>query len=68
MSTTSTLVVRFEPDEKRAIEAAAEREGRSQNDIVREAVRAYAARRTELRDRLIADAIREYKPVLDRLA
>jgi uncharacterized protein (DUF1778 family) len=68
VSTTTTLVVRFDGDEKRAIEAAAEREGRSQNDIVRAAVRAYAQRRDELRDRLIADAIREYGPVLDRLA
>mgnify|MGYP001507388905 FL=1 len=62
------MVVRFTEDEKRVLEAAAEREGRSQNEIVREAVRRYGAERDALRDRLIADAIREYGPVLDKLA
>ena len=62
------MVVRFTEDEKRVLEAASEREGRSQNEIVRDAVRRYGAERAALRDRLIADAIREYGPVLDKLA
>ncbi|WP_265521372.1 ribbon-helix-helix protein, CopG family [Oerskovia flava] len=65
---SNQLVVRFDEEEKRVLEQAAEREGRSQNEIVREAVRRYVADRTALRDRLIADAIRDYGPVLDRLA
>ncbi len=64
----SQMGVRFTEDEKRVLVAAAEREGRSQNEIVREAVRRYGAERDALRDRLIADAIREYGPVLDKLA
>jgi len=65
---SSQTVIRFTPEEKELLAAAAEREGRSQNDIVREAVRRYVTDRTALRDQLIADAIRDYGPVLDRLA
>ncbi|HWJ84195.1 MAG TPA: ribbon-helix-helix protein, CopG family [Cellulomonas sp.] len=65
---SSQTVIRFTPEEKELLAAAAEREGRSQNDVVREAVRRYVTDRTALRDQLIADAIRDYGPVLDRLA
>ena len=62
----STL--RLPPDLQEALRATAEREGRSQNAVVIEAIARYTSDRKRRRDEAIARIVAEDRALLDRLA
>jgi len=63
------MTLRLTDDETEALRRTAEREGRSMQDVAREAVRAYVetSARTELLDRVLDAELPRYAEALERL-
>lgn len=63
------MTLRLNDDETAALRRQAEREGRSMQDLAREAIREHIARRSrsELIDAAIDDTLHRYADALDRL-
>lgn len=60
--------LRLSPEAERAASAIAEAEHISQNEAVNRALLDYAAKRTAVRDSLIATIVAQDRAILDRLA
>jgi predicted transcriptional regulator len=61
------MTLRLSDEDTAALRAAAEREGRSMQEVVRIAVHEYVTRRTERRDAALATIVSEDADLLDRL-
>lgn len=62
------MTLRLPDDVQDALRETADREGRSMQAVVVEAVRVYTADRTRRRDEAIARIVRDHAGTLDRLA
>lgn len=62
------MTLRLPDDVQEALRETADREGRSMQAVVVEAVRVYTAERTRRRDEAIARIVRDHAATLDRLA
>jgi len=63
------MTLRLTPDESAALRARAEREGRSMQEVARDAVRQYVERtsRRELLDEVLDEELPRYAEALERL-
>lgn len=63
------MTLRLDDDESDALRRRAEREGRSMQDVARQAIRDYveSTSRRELLDRVLDDQIPKFREALDRL-
>jgi len=62
------MTLRLPDDVQGALKETAEREGRSMQAVVIEAVRVYTADRSRRRDEAVARLVRDHATTLDRLA
>jgi len=62
-----TMPLRLSDEEKAALRDAAAREGRSMNDIARQAIREYTSGRQERLDTLIEEVVTRDATLLSRL-
>lgn len=62
------MTLRLTDEQTEALRAAAEREGRSMQDIARTAIDEYVGRRARLRDGILDHVMRRDERLLERLA
>lgn len=62
------MTLRLTDEETEALRAAAAREGRSMQEVVKSAIADYVGRRARLRDAVLDQVVERDKGLLDRLA